>query len=75
MAIAPDVRHVRGSVIPDPDHCDVLRGAGLLRGTGLHALLGIAFPLITPPTIWYGHRWHLAIEFRNWIEAAAATGA
>lgn len=44
-------------------------------GTGLHAPLGIDFPLITPPTIWYGHRWHLAIEFSNWIEAAAATGA
>lgn len=43
--------------------------------TGLHAIIGIDFPLTTPPTIWYGHRWHLAIEFSNWIEAAAAAGA
>ncbi|MBP6996007.1 MAG: hypothetical protein KBB39_07715 [Phycicoccus sp.] len=42
---------------------------------GLHARLGIDFPLAIPPTIWLGHRWHLAIEFCNWIEAAAAEGA
>jgi len=40
--------------------------------TGLHALLAIDFPLFTAPTITRGHRWHLAIEFSNWIEAAAA---
>jgi len=38
---------------------------------GFHALLAINFPLLIPPTIHSGHRWHLAIEFSNWIEAAA----
>lgn len=37
---------------------------------GFRALLTVEFPVVTLPTIVRGHRWHLAIEFSNWIEAA-----
>ncbi|MGX1774723.1 hypothetical protein ACWIGW_21585 [Nocardia brasiliensis] len=38
---------------------------------GFHARLTVEFPLLIPPTMVAGHRWHLACEFSNWIEAAA----
>lgn len=41
---------------------------------GFRALLTVEFPAVSLPTILRGHRWHLAIEFSNWIEAAARTG-
>jgi hypothetical protein len=28
------------------------------------------FPIATPPWLIRAHRWHLACEFSNWIEAA-----
>ncbi|MEV0355517.1 hypothetical protein AB0H71_05565 [Nocardia sp. NPDC050697] len=40
-------------------------------GAGFHARLTVEFPLPTLPTMVAGHRWHLACEFANWIEAAA----
>ncbi|MBB2773535.1 MULTISPECIES: hypothetical protein [Mycolicibacterium] len=42
------------------------------EGEGFRALLTVEFPALTLPTILRGHRWHLAIEFSNWIEASAA---
>lgn len=41
---------------------------------GFRALLTVEFPAVSLPTILRGHRWHLAIEFSNWIEAAARSG-
>lgn len=40
-------------------------------GTGFHARLTVEFPLPILPAMVTGHRWHLACEFSNWIEAAA----
>jgi hypothetical protein len=34
------------------------------------ARLTIEFPRVTPPRLVAAHRWHLACEFSNWIEAA-----
>lgn len=31
------------------------------------------FPIATPPSLIREHKWHLACEFSNWIEAANAT--
>ncbi len=39
------------------------------EGQGFRALLTVEFLVLTLPTIIGGHRWHLAIEFSNWIEA------
>lgn len=39
---------------------------------GFHARLHVEFPLLTAPTMIAAHRWHLACEFSNWIEAAFA---
>ncbi|MCV7194329.1 hypothetical protein [Mycolicibacterium brumae] len=39
---------------------------------GLHARLVVEFPLLILGRIIRGHRWHLACEFSNWIESAAA---
>lgn len=39
---------------------------------GFQARLTVEFPLPTLPTMVSGHRWHLACEFSNWIEAALA---
>ncbi len=39
---------------------------------GFHARLHVEFPLLTSPTMIAAHRWHLACEFSNWIEAAFA---
>lgn len=38
---------------------------------GFHARLTVEFPLPILPAMVAGHRWHLACEFSNWIEAAA----
>jgi hypothetical protein len=38
---------------------------------GFHARLTVEFPLPTIGRMVAGHRWHLACEFSNWIEAAA----
>ena len=37
---------------------------------GFHARLTVEFPLPTLDRMVSGHRWHLACEFSNWIEAA-----
>ena len=37
---------------------------------GFKLLLGIEFPRALPKRFIYGHYWHLACEFSNWIEAA-----
>lgn len=37
---------------------------------GFHARLCVEFPLLTAPHMIAEHRWHLACEFGNWIEAA-----
>jgi hypothetical protein len=34
--------------------------------------LTIEFPRVTPGRFVNAHRWHLACEFSNWIEAASA---
>ncbi|WP_155826989.1 hypothetical protein [Jongsikchunia kroppenstedtii] len=39
---------------------------------GFHARLSVEFPRFTPPYLVAQHRWHLACEFSNWIEAAFA---
>ncbi|TSD99808.1 hypothetical protein FOS14_11225 [Skermania sp. ID1734] len=39
---------------------------------GFHARLCVEFPLLTAPNMIAAHRWHLACEFSNWIEAAFA---
>jgi hypothetical protein len=37
---------------------------------GFHARLTVEFPMPTIARMVKGHRWHLACEFSNWIEAA-----
>lgn len=39
---------------------------------GFDARLCVEFPLLTAPHMVAAHRWHLACEFSNWIEAAFA---
>lgn len=53
--------------------------AGALRhqfrdesGGGFTVRLTIEFPRVTPARLVKAHRWHLACEFSNWIEAANA---
>jgi hypothetical protein len=53
--------------------------AGALRhqfrdepGGAFTARLTIEFPRVTPARLVNAHRWHLACEFSNWIEAASA---
>jgi hypothetical protein len=41
---------------------------------GFRARLTIEFPALTPGRIVRDHRWHLACEFSNWIEAANEMG-
>jgi hypothetical protein len=43
-------------------------------GGGFTARLTIEFPRVTPARLVDAHRWHLACEFSNWIEAAHAAG-
>lgn len=40
---------------------------------GMRGVLSIDCPLLTPGAVMSGHKVHLAIEFSNWIEAAAAS--
>lgn len=40
------------------------------EGGGFRARLTIEFPAFIPPHLVKAHRWHLACEFSNWIEAA-----
>lgn len=42
------------------------------EGKGFRALITAEFPADTPGHMIAQHRWHLATEFSNWIEAAAA---
>lgn len=42
------------------------------EGEGFRALITAEFPAATFGSIIAGHRWHLATEFSNWIEAAQA---
>jgi hypothetical protein len=42
---------------------------------GFTARLTGEFPIGTPPSLIRKHKWHLACEFSNWIEAANAIGA
>lgn len=44
-------------------------------GGGFTAQLTIEFPRVTPARFVNAHRWHLACEFSNWIEAANGTQA
>jgi hypothetical protein len=37
---------------------------------GFHARLQVEFPRLTAPWMIAQHRWHLACEFGNWVEAA-----
>jgi hypothetical protein len=41
--------------------------------SGFRIRLTVEFPLTTPTHMIRQHRWHLACEFSNWIEAAAAS--
>lgn len=48
---------------------------GTQPGGGFRGRLSVAFPWSTPWFMVDGHRWHLACEFSNWIEAyLRATG-
>ncbi|MBX3564223.1 MAG: hypothetical protein KF730_06550 [Sphingomonas sp.] len=42
------------------------------EGDGFRALLTVEFPGSVPAYMIAEHRWHLAVEFSNWIEAASA---
>jgi hypothetical protein len=42
------------------------------EANGFQARLCVEFPLVTAPHMIAQHRWHLACEFSNWIEAAFA---
>ena len=42
---------------------------------GFHVRLTVEFPITTPPHMIRAHRWHLACEFSNWIEAANSSSA
>lgn len=41
------------------------------RGGTLEALLTVEFPNTLPAKMIHQHQWHLAVEFSNWIIAAA----
>ncbi|MGW4368870.1 hypothetical protein ACWEKT_24810 [Nocardia takedensis] len=45
------------------------------RGTTMEALLTVRFPASLPARMIHQHRWHLAVEFGNWIIAAAPAAA
>lgn len=69
----------------DPDYPIQIAGQALLddgfviggvrhqlrdRDGALEALLTVEFPGVTPATLVAAHRWHLAVEFGNWIIAS-----
>lgn len=78
--------HADAVVTPDPsyerfmigDYCNLDGGfAGVkvlhqFKNTpdGFHAQVGLYFPSNAPEDLVKGHQYHLAIEFKNWIEAA-----
>jgi hypothetical protein len=43
------------------------------EGDGFRALLTVEFPRRVPRKMIAEHRWHLAVEFANWIEAASGS--
>lgn len=43
------------------------------EGDGFRALLTVEFPARVPRRMIAEHRWHLAVEFANWIEAASGS--
>jgi hypothetical protein len=43
------------------------------EGEGFRAKLSVEFPMMILPYMIAEHRWHLAAEFSNWIEAASAS--
>lgn len=74
---------------PDPSYQFEVAGVARLRdglaiggvrhqfrqeGDGFRALLTVEFPGRVPMRMIAEHRWHLAVEFSNWIEAAATNG-
>jgi hypothetical protein len=78
----------RLKVQPDPNYPIQIAGHAVLddglviggvrhqmrdRNGTLEALLTVEFPGLTPPPMVAAHRWHLAVEFSNWIEAFART--
>lgn len=44
-------------------------------GAGFRALLTVEFPSLLPGFMIAQHRWHLACEFSNWVEMAAANAS
>jgi hypothetical protein len=58
----------RGSVDGPP--AGAIRHQFRDEADGFRARLTIEFPAFTPPHLVKAHRWHLACEFSNWIEAA-----
>lgn len=44
------------------------------EGEGYRTLLTVEFPRRVPRRMVAEHQWHLAVEFSNWIEAAADAG-
>lgn len=58
----------RGSVDGPPS--GAIRHQFRDNAEGFRARLTIEFPALTPPNLVKAHRWHLACEFSNWIEAA-----
>ncbi|KQS04502.1 hypothetical protein ASG11_09785 [Sphingomonas sp. Leaf357] len=74
---------------PDPSYPHQIAGAARLadgfviggvrhqfrqEGDGFRALLTVEFPGRMPNRMIAEHRWHLAVEFSNWVEAAQANG-
>jgi hypothetical protein len=43
------------------------------EGEGFRAKLSVEFPMMILPYMIAEHRWHLAAEFSNWIEAASTS--
>jgi hypothetical protein len=59
-----------GRSAPDGPPAGALRHQFRDGPDGFRARLTIEFPVLTPGRIVREHRWHLACEFSNWIEAA-----
>jgi hypothetical protein len=81
LAAAPDhwVLRKRGGGVQQVIETTGGSPSGALRhqfrdesGGGFTARLTIEFPRATPARLVDAHRWHLACEFSNWIEAANA---
>lgn len=76
--------------LPDPSYAHQVAGVARLadglaiggvrhqfrqEGAGFRALLTVEFPGRMPSHMIAQHRWHLAAEFSNWIEAAHTNGS